>query len=64
MQVRLLFMVPLCTCIIYIQGRLHVYEGHPLWRVTMPVRILRMVGVTHLIVTNAVGGLNPDYKVG
>ena len=64
MQVRMLFMVNLSTYIIYIQGRLHVYEGHPLWRCTMPVRILRMVGVTHLIVTNAVGGLNPDYKVG
>jgi len=50
--------------VVLMQGRLHVYEGHPLWRVTMPVRILRMVGVTHLIVTNAVGGLNPDYKVG
>jgi len=50
--------------VVLMQGRLHVYEGHPLWRCTMPVRILRMVGVTHLIVTNAVGGLNPDYKVG
>jgi len=50
--------------VVLMQGRLHVYEGHPLWRCTMPVRILRMVGVTQLIVTNAVGGLNPDYKVG
>jgi len=50
--------------VVLMQGRLHVYEGHPLWRCTMPVRILRMVGVTQLIVTNAVGGLNPAYKVG
>merc|ERR1712013_51628 len=50
--------------VILMQGRLHAYEGHPLWKVTMPVRVLRTVGVTHLIVTNAVGGLNPDYKVG
>jgi len=50
--------------VVLMQGRLHVYEGHPLWRCTLPVRIMRMVGVTHLIVTNAVGGLNPAYKVG
>ena len=49
--------------VVLMQGRLHVYEGHPLWRCTLPVRIMRMVGVTHLIVTNAVGGLNPAYKV-
>lgn len=50
--------------VVLMQGRLHVYEGHPLWRCTLPVRIMRMVGVTHLIVTNAVGGINPAYQVG
>eukprot|EP00092_Neocalanus_flemingeri_P039766 GFUD01043305.1.p1 GENE.GFUD01043305.1~~GFUD01043305.1.p1 ORF type:complete len:317 (-),score=99.96 GFUD01043305.1:30-980(-) len=50
--------------VVLMQGRLHVYEGHPMWRCTLPVRIMRMVGVTHLIVTNAVGGLNPAYQVG
>jgi len=50
--------------VVLMQGRLHVYEGHPMWRCTLPVRVMKMVGVTHLIVTNAVGGINPAYQVG
>ena len=45
------------------QGRLHMYEGHPLWRVTMPIRVMAMVGVHTLVVTNAVGAINPAYQV-
>lgn len=50
--------------VILMQGRLHTYEGHPLWRVTLPIRVMRMVGVTTLVVTNAVGSINPTYQVG
>ncbi|XP_076684774.1 purine nucleoside phosphorylase isoform X2 [Andrena cerasifolii] len=46
------------------QGRFHYYEGYPLWKCAMPVRVMKLVGVTHLIATNAAGGLNPMYKVG
>ncbi|KAL0271289.1 UNVERIFIED_CONTAM: hypothetical protein PYX00_008429 [Menopon gallinae] len=46
------------------QGRFHCYEGYPLWKCAMPVRLMKMIGVTHLIVTNAAGGLCSDYKVG
>ncbi|KAK0179994.1 hypothetical protein PV327_005683 [Microctonus hyperodae] len=46
------------------QGRFHYYEGYPLWKCSMPVRVMKLVGVTHLIATNAAGGLNPTYKVG
>ncbi|KAG7205406.1 hypothetical protein KM043_007399 [Ampulex compressa] len=46
------------------QGRFHYYEGYPLWKCAMPVRVMKLVGVTHLIATNAAGGLNPNYKVG
>ncbi|CAL7943163.1 unnamed protein product [Xylocopa violacea] len=46
------------------QGRFHYYEGYPLWKCAMPVRVMKLVGVTHLIATNAAGGLNPTYKVG
>ncbi|XP_076639798.1 purine nucleoside phosphorylase isoform X2 [Colletes latitarsis] len=46
------------------QGRFHHYEGYPLWKCSMPVRVMKLVGVTHLIATNAAGGLNPTYKVG
>ncbi|XP_023246720.1 purine nucleoside phosphorylase-like [Copidosoma floridanum] len=46
------------------QGRFHYYEGYPLWKCAMPVRVMKLVGVSHLIVTNAAGGLNPNYNVG
>ncbi|XP_017791371.1 PREDICTED: purine nucleoside phosphorylase-like isoform X2 [Habropoda laboriosa] len=50
--------------IMCMQGRFHYYEGYPLWKCVMPVRVMKLVGVTHLIATNAAGGLNPTYKVG
>ncbi|XP_075068543.1 purine nucleoside phosphorylase isoform X1 [Mixophyes fleayi] len=50
-----------CVCM---QGRFHFYEGYPLWKVTFPIRVFRLIGVETVIVTNAAGGLNQDYKVG
>lgn len=50
--------------VLCMQGRFHYYEGYPLWKCAMPVRVMKLVGVTHLIATNAAGGLNPSYKVG
>lgn len=47
-----------------LQGRPHYYEGYTMQEVTFPVRVLRALGVTTLIVTNAAGGLNPRFKVG
>lgn len=46
------------------QGRFHCYEGYSVQQVTMPVRVMYMLGVRTLIVTNACGGLNPQFKVG
>lgn len=46
------------------QGRFHYYEGYPLWKCAMPVRVMKLIGVTHLIASNAAGGLNSNYKVG
>ncbi|MDQ6661171.1 MAG: purine-nucleoside phosphorylase [Chloroflexota bacterium] len=46
------------------QGRLHLYEGHSLQTLTLPVRAIRMLGADTLIVTNAAGGVNPAYQPG
>ena len=46
------------------QGRFHAYEGHPLSRVVLPVRILADLGIKNLILTNASGGINANYRPG
>jgi len=46
------------------QGRFHYYEGYSMQEVTFPVRVMRQLGITHLFVSNASGGLNPDFRVG
>lgn len=46
------------------QGRFHYYEGYGLAKCSMPVRVMKLVGCTHLIATNAAGGLNNKFKVG
>ncbi|KAF5892802.1 purine nucleoside phosphorylase-like, partial [Clarias magur] len=50
-----------CVCM---QGRFHLYEGYPIHKITMPMRIFKLLGVQVVILTNAAGGLNQDYKVG
>lgn len=46
------------------QGRFHAYEGYDLWDVTLPVRVMRKLGVHTLIVTNAAGGVNTAFQAG
>ena len=46
------------------QGRIHFYEGHTMHEVAFPVRVMQMMGIETLIVTNAAGGLNPDFRAG
>jgi purine-nucleoside phosphorylase len=50
--------------IIVMQGRFHSYEGYELWKTAMPVRVMKIMGVDHLIATNAGGGLNKAFQVG
>jgi len=47
-----------------LRGRFHFYEGYSMQEVTFPVRVLRALGCEALIVTNAAGGLRPDWRVG
>lgn len=49
---------------VVMQGRFHFYEGYALQVITLPVRVMRMLGAHTLIVTNAAGGLNPAYHPG
>lgn len=46
------------------QGRVHYYEGYSMAEVAFPVRVLQLLGVQILIVTNAAGGLNPQFQAG
>ena len=50
--------------VVCLQGRLHYYEGHPMSVLTMPVRIMAKLGVKTLVLTNAAGGVNKDYRPG
>ncbi|VVD04307.1 purine nucleoside phosphorylase-like isoform X1 [Leptidea sinapis] len=50
--------------VVAMQGRFHYYEGYPLWKCCLPVRVMKLLGVKTLIATNAAGGLNPRYKIG
>lgn len=55
----------LAGCRVWAQrGRVHYYEGRSMQDVAFPVRLMKLIGVKTLVITNAAGGINPDYQVG
>jgi len=52
------------TNVIVMSGRFHFYEGYSAQQVIFPVRVMKMLGVQNLLLSNAAGAVNPNYKVG
>lgn len=50
--------------IMALNGRFHYYEGYPMDKVTYPVRVMKLMGIRRLVVSNAAGGINPAHRIG
>ncbi|MCX2838137.1 purine-nucleoside phosphorylase [Salinimicrobium sp. MT39] len=50
--------------VVVMQGRFHIYEGYSMWDVTFPVRVMKRLGIKKLLISNAAGSLNPEFKKG
>lgn len=60
---KLLFGTLNGVAVIVMQGRFHYYEGYSMEQVTFPVRVLKLLGIKNLIISNASGGLNPSFEI-
>lgn len=49
---------------VIMQGRFHYYEGYSMKQVTFPVRVMKMLGIKHLFISNASGGIRKDFELG
>lgn len=61
---RLIFGTLGGKAVVAMQGRFHYYEGYTMQQVTFPVRVMKFLGVTTLLISNAAGGMNPLYRRG
>jgi purine-nucleoside phosphorylase len=50
--------------VLAMQGRFHYYEGYSMQQITLPVRVMKMLGVEYLLISNAAGNMNPKWKKG
>ncbi len=63
-QSQLLFGTIAGRKVVAMQGRFHYYEGYTMTEVTFPIRVMMQLGIQFLILSNAAGGLNPNFNVG
>ncbi len=52
------------TPVVFVQGRVHLYEGYPVQTLTMPVRLVHALGAERMVVTNSAGGINRTFHPG
>jgi purine-nucleoside phosphorylase len=50
--------------VLVMQGRTHYYEGYSMQRITLPVRVMQVLGIHTLFISNAAGGINPSFRPG
>jgi len=50
--------------VLVMQGRFHYYEGYEMQEVIFPIRVMKLLGIKTLVVSNAAGGMNPDFEIG
>lgn len=50
--------------VLAMQGRFHFYEGYSMKEITFPVRVMKNMGIKELLISNAAGGINPDFRKG
>jgi purine-nucleoside phosphorylase len=63
-QGKLIFGTLAGKSVVAMQGRFHYYEGYTMQQVTFPVRVLKFLGVNTLLISNAAGGMNPQFSRG